>query len=78
MHWKPSVLANPSHCGAPAYDPLITSAPIFAISGTRSPDLIAFSGLEALPSSPRFFTPCTMAARRKKEKARQNFQMRNA
>jgi|SRR5689334_7131268 hypothetical protein len=47
-----------------------TATPIFAISGTRSPDFKAFSGLEALPSRPRFLTPCTMAARRKKEKAR--------
>jgi len=55
---------------ASAADPQITATPIFAISGTRSPDLSAFSGLDALPSSPRFLTPCTMAARRKKEKAR--------
>ena len=52
----------------------ITATPIFAIIGTRSPDFKAFSGLDALPSRPRFLTPCTMAARRKKEKARQKFQ----
>src|SRR6185503_3671424 len=53
--------------------PYSTATPIFAINGTRSPDFRAFSGLEAVPSRPRFFTPCTIAARRKNEKARQYF-----
>src|SRR5690606_7833539 len=54
--------------------PPISSIAMPASTGTASPIFRPRSGLEALPSSTRFLTPCRMAARRKKLKARQKVQ----